>query len=53
MLSKKIELLRALIAQAQAGAVTIDRGEEGQGGIYIGGGALVIIIIIILLIALT
>jgi hypothetical protein len=53
MLSKKIELLRSLIAQAQAGAAAVDAGEEGQGGIYIGGGALVIIIIIILLIALT
>jgi hypothetical protein len=46
MLQAKIELIRRLLEQAQ----TVEKDEEGQGGVYIGGGAIVIILIVILLI---
>ncbi len=48
MLQAKIELIRRLLEQAQ----DVEKGEEGQGGVYIGGGAIVIILIVILLIML-
>jgi hypothetical protein len=48
MLQAKIELIRRLLAQAEA----VEANEEAQGGVYIGGGALIVIIVIILLIML-
>lgn len=48
MLQHKIELIRQLLEQAQ----NVEKDEQGQGGVYIGGGAIVIILIVILLIML-
>ena len=48
MLQAKIELIRRLLEQAQ----TVEKDEEGQGGVYIGGGAIVIILIVIVFVLL-
>lgn len=48
MIRAKIELIRRLLEQAQS----IEEGEEGSGGIYIGSGALIVIVIILLIILL-
>ena len=48
MLTAKIEFLRRVLASLQQA----ERGEEGQGGVYIGGGALLVIVIVLLLILL-
>jgi hypothetical protein len=49
-MSKKFELIKKVLEQAQN--VQEQDGEEGQGGVYIGGGALLVIIVILLLILL-
>lgn len=52
MLLAKFALIKHLIDQAQQATGEVHQGEEGQGGVYIGGGTLLIILIIILLIRL-
>ena len=52
MFLTKIALIQRLIEQAQMAASQVHDGEEGQGGVYIGGGTLLIVLIIILLIML-
>ena len=52
MLLAKFALIKRLIEEAQQATGQVHEGEEGQGGVYIGGGAIVIILIIILLIML-
>jgi hypothetical protein len=52
MLLMKIGLIQRLIEQAQQMTGQVHEGEEGQGGVYIGGGAVLIILIVILLIML-
>lgn len=52
MLLAKFALIKRLLEEAQQATNEVHEGEEGQGGVYIGGGAIVIILIIILLIML-
>ncbi len=52
MLLMKFALIQRLIEQAREVTGQVHDGEEGQGGVYIGGGTLLIILIIILLIML-